>query len=98
MTRPQGFSIIWRNYGHWDIVQSTAGRLFRLRGGPGEWRVYDERQLGRIANIPPFKEQSVAMAFICAELMHELLMVEGQKPYVMESWNVSMKAVTHDRA
>ena len=88
MTRPQGFSVIWRNYGHWDISQRDVGRVFRLRGGPGSWVVFDERQQDRIENIPRFKEQSAAMAFICAELMHELLTVEGQTPHVMESWNV----------
>lgn len=65
--------------------------MFRLRGGPGEWVVFDDRRKNRIENIPPFKEQSAAMAFICAELMHELLTVDGQAPYVMESWNVSQK-------
>lgn len=88
MPMPQGFSVIRRNFGHWDIVRREDGRLFRLRGGPGEWRVFDERK-NRLENIPTFKEQSAAMAFICAELMHELLTVEGQKPYAMESWNVS---------
>ena len=89
MTRPQGFSVIWRNYGHWDILQKDVGHVFRLRGGPGRWIIFDERPLeNRIADIPPFKEQSAAMSYICAELMHELLTVEGQTPHVMESWNV----------
>lgn len=86
----QGFSVIHRNYGHWDIVNNKVGRLFRLRGGPSEWIVFDERE-NRLKDIPPFKEQSAAMSFICAELMHELLTVEGQKPYVMESWNISLQ-------
>ena len=84
----EGFSVIRRNKGHWDIVRRSYGRLFRLRGGPGEWCIFDERE-NRLQNIPAFKEQSAAMSFICAELMHELLTVEGQKPYIMESWNVS---------
>lgn len=85
---PKGFSVIRRNYGHWDIVRSNEGRLFRLRGGPGRWMVIDERQPASFRSVPEFKEQSAAMAFICAELMHELLTVEGQSPHVMEAWNV----------
>lgn len=88
----QGFSVVRRNYGHWDVVSREHGRLFRLRGGPGEWKVFDERP-SRI-EIPRFKDQSAAMAFICSELMQELLTVEGQNPYVMESWNVSHAALT----
>lgn len=86
--KAESFSVIRRNNGHWDIVRGGHGRLFRLRGGPGEWRIFDER-INRLENVPLFKEQSAAMSFICAELMHELLTVEGQKPYVMQSWNVS---------
>lgn len=83
------FSISRRNYGHWDISARDHGRLFRLRGGPGQWDVIDER-VGKGANstMLKFREQSAAMAYICAELMHELLTVEGQTPYVMESWNI----------
>lgn len=84
------FSVYRRNYGHWDISTPDRGRVFRLRGGPGQWDVIDERT-GKGPNStmpPPFKEQSAAMAYICAELMHELLTVEGQNPHVMASWNV----------
>ena len=88
MAEPKGFSVIRRNYGHWDIVRSDVGRLFRLRGGPGDWDVIDERVRGTSKSMN-FKDQSAAMAWICSELMHELLTVEGQKPHVMESWNVS---------
>lgn len=86
----QGFSVIRRNYGHWDIVRQSEGLLFRLRGGPGAWRVLDERGRNPEGNpaLPVFKEQSAAMAFICAELMHELLVAEGQQPHVIEGWNV----------
>jgi hypothetical protein len=86
-----GFTVHRRNFGHWDITNSAQGRLFRLRGGPGQWDVIDERK-GKGQNstmTPPFKEQSAAMSYICAELMHELLTVEGQQPKVMESWNIS---------
>ena len=95
MTATSGFSVMRRNYGHWDI-SSGGRRLFRLRGGPGEWCVLDERPETRSSDRPinavQFRDQAAAMAWICAELMHELLTVEGQKPYVMESWNVSEKA------
>lgn len=89
---PKGFSVIRRNYGHWDIVRQSEGRLFRLRGGPGAWRIFDERKDAhllpvQISNLV-FKEQSAAMAWVCAELMQELLTVDGQEPYVMEAWNV----------
>lgn len=84
-----GFSVYRRNYGHWDISSREHGRLFRLRGGPGQWDVIDERVgKGTRSPLTPFKEQSAAMAYICAELMHELLTVDGQQPYVMESWNI----------
>lgn len=85
-----GFSIFRRGPGHWDVISREHGRLFRLRGGPGQWDVIDERT-GKGANSkmpPPFKEQSAAMSYICAELMHELLTVEGQQPTVMASWNI----------
>ena len=86
------FGIHRRNYGHWDVTCREHGRLFRLRGGPGEWCVIDERERGKSKTID-FKDQSAAMAYVCAELMHELLTVDGQKPYVMESWNVSDIAI-----
>jgi hypothetical protein len=91
-----GFSVYRRNFGHWDISSQEYGRMFRLRGGPGQWDVIDERK-GKGQNStmpPPFKDQSAAMAYICAELMHELLTVEGQEPHVMASWNINF---THAR-
>jgi len=87
----KGFSVVRRNFGHWDIVSREHGRLFRLRGGPGEWCAMDER--AKPYPVTVFKDQSTAMAFICSELMHELLTVDGQQPYVMESWNVSRSAI-----
>ena len=82
------FSIYRRNFGHWDVAVPGNGRMFRLRGGPGEWRVLDERTGKDRGPTLRFKEQSAAMAYICAELMHELLTVEGQTPHIMEAWNV----------
>ncbi|QRM55116.1 hypothetical protein [Sinorhizobium sp. BG8] len=85
-----GFSVYRRNYGHWDISSRDHGRLFRLRGGPSQWDVIDERKgKGANSSMIAFKDQSAAMAYICAELMHELLTVEGQTPHVMESWNIN---------
>jgi len=87
---PENFSVIRRNFGHWDIVQNEKGRVFRLRGGPSQWDVIDERVgKGQNSSMQAFKDQSAAMAYICAELMHELLTVEGQEPHVMESWNIN---------
>lgn len=89
-----GFSICRRNFGHWDVSCREHGRLFRLRGGPGQWDVIDERKgVGRQSGIIAFKDQSAAMAYICAELMHEHLIVEGQAPHVMESWNIKTETV-----
>lgn len=86
------FGVYRRNFGHWDIV-GNEGRLFRLRGGPGEWDVIDERVgKGQNSTLRPFKEQSAAMTYICSELMHELITVDGQKPHIMESWNISFTA------
>ena len=92
----EGFKFARRNLGHWDVV-SAEGRLFRLRGGPGQWDLIDERiGKGQNSTMMAFKEQSAAATYICAELMHELLTVEGQTPAVMESWNIKWTN-DHDR-
>ncbi|KZL25479.1 hypothetical protein PsAD37_02285 [Pseudovibrio sp. Ad37] len=49
------FQVYRRNIGHWD-VSSKDGRLFRLRGGPGEWEIYDERK-GKDRETKAFKDQ-----------------------------------------
>ena len=83
------FSIYRRNFGHWDISARDAGRLFRLRGGPSRWDVIDERNgKGQNSTLIPFKDQSAAMAYICAELMFEPLSVEGMETHEMASWNI----------
>lgn len=79
------FSVNRRNPGHWDIWNMDR-RLFRIRGGPGAYDAMDERQ-------PPFpvttfKTLSSCMQFICDELMHELIIAEGQKFHTIENWNV----------
>lgn len=81
----EGFSVVYRNYGHWDICQS-GGRIFRIRGGPGSYVVLDERD----RNIPKkeFKTVQACMSYICDALMFELIIAEGQKPQMIESWNV----------
>lgn len=52
----EGFSVIRRNNGHWDIVSREHGRMFRLRGGPGEWDVFDERTRDALT-IRPFENR-----------------------------------------
>lgn len=91
-----GFQVIRRNIGHWDIVASGHGRLFRLRGGPGSWWVADERRVEARKNQAHFRDQSAAMSYICSELMHELIVAEGQEPKQIESWNVpGMETPSH---
>ncbi len=64
----KGFSVIYRNYGHWDIC-TNEGRAFRIRGTPGAFKVLDERA----APYPSytFKTMPVCMAFVAEQLMHE---------------------------
>lgn len=81
------FTVVRRNFGHWDFCNDN-GRMFRLRGGPGRWRVSDERTLP----CPPwltFRDQGAAIAWITAELMWEPLTVDGQTAHVMEAWNTN---------
>lgn len=85
-TYPTGFSVRRRNFGHWDI-STSVGRAFRIRGGPGDWIVLDERTLPA-PSAKTFREQSAAMSYICAEMMHELIATEGQKVKRIEDWNV----------
>jgi len=82
------FNVIRRNYGHWDINHHEYGRLFRIRGGPGAYEVMDERnEKYRKGNIK-CKTVSVCMSYICDELMHETLVVDGQDFHSIESWNI----------
>jgi len=82
------FSVIHRNYGHWDIVKSDEGRVFRVRGGPGKYVVIDERNsLERAENIT-LKTVSACMTYICDELMFELITVKGQVSHEIEGWNI----------
>jgi hypothetical protein len=81
----QGFSVSRRNPGHWD-VWTSGGRVFRVRGGPGHYKAMDERE--HPYTVTTFKTMSACMTFICDELMHELIIAEGQEPTKIESWNV----------
>jgi len=58
------FSVGRRNPGHWDIV-TKDGRLFRIRGGPGQYVICDERE-GKGANDTrrEFKTVSGCMGYI----------------------------------
>ena len=83
----EGFSVIYRNYGHWDIA--TAGyRAFCIRGGPGRYYVRDERRGGERRETKNFKTVMACMAYICDELMFELIVAEGQEPQTIQRWNV----------
>ena len=69
------FTVYKRNFGHWDIC-SEEGRLFRIRGTPGDFVAMDER------NKPypvtkGFKTVATCMAFICDELMFEEIVKEN---------------------
>ena len=80
------FGIHRRNFGHWDVCDNN-GRLFRVRGGPGKYLVSDERQ-DKDHSWKEFKTLTACMAFICDDLMFELIIADGQKPAVIENWNV----------
>jgi len=80
------FSVNRRNFGHWDIYDNN-GRIFRIRGGPGKYRAMDERE--KPYPVTEHKTLSSCMQFICEELMHELIIAEGQEPHVIENWNVT---------
>lgn len=82
------FRVINRNYGHWDICGSE-GRLFAIRGGPGKYFIRDEREGGGANSaIKYFSTVLACMTYICDILMFELVIVEGQKPNIIESWNI----------
>jgi hypothetical protein len=88
MTEPTSFSVHRRNFGHWDIC-TLHGRDFAIRGGPGHYVLRDERDVDvRLKNLQPFKTLGACMAFVCDLLMYELIVVEGQTPQKIESWNV----------
>lgn len=67
------FSVVKRNYGHWDFL-GDKGRLFRVRGTPGDWWAMDERAVPY--PVTKFKSFGLCVAFVMNELMHEDLVVE----------------------
>ena len=71
----KSFSVVYRNYGHWDFVNQDHGRLFRLRGSGDEWLAMDERE--RPYPVTKFRTFSLALAFICETLMFEHLVPDG---------------------
>ena len=71
---PQNFSVIRRNYGHWDI-NGDGGRLFRIRGGPGKFLAMDEREHPHPTT--EFKTLTAAMSFITDQLMFEEIVDAG---------------------
>lgn len=83
----ENFSVIRRNYGHWDIM-IDGDRIFRVRGGPGKYSVIDERKQTEKKETPDFKTVGSCMTYICDKLMYELIVAEGQSPSLIEKWNV----------
>jgi hypothetical protein len=86
MNSPTGFTVIYRNPGHWDIAVN-GGRAFRIRGGPGKYLAMDER--ADPFPVTQFRTITACMSFICDALMHELVVAEGQYPVVIAGWNVN---------
>jgi len=91
MDKPMSFTVLRRNYGHWDIC-TIDGRAFAIRGGPGNYFCRDERR-DRDINNKTFNTLAACMAYVCDIFMHELIVAEGQKPHVIESWNVPNQEV-----
>jgi hypothetical protein len=73
----QHFHVIKRNLGHWDFV-SDEGRLFRLRGIPGQWLAFDERE--KPYPSTQFKSFGACAAFIVSELTSESLEQDLESP------------------
>jgi len=71
------FKVVKRNVAHWDFV-GEQGRLFRLRGTPGEWLAMDERE--RPHPVTKFKTFSSALLFITETLMHEDVAQDPKSP------------------
>jgi hypothetical protein len=84
-TKVKDFHVIRRNHGHWDII-ADKGRAFRIRGGPGRYLAMDER--AKPYPVTPFKTIGTCMQYICDEMMFEIIVVNGQEPTTIESWNI----------
>lgn len=83
------FTVLRRNHGHWDIIDAET-RIFRIRGAPGCYVVYDERPPHPKAG-PSHRASTVAacMSYVVDQLMYELVVASGQEPAVIPSWNVA---------
>jgi hypothetical protein len=69
-TTPKGYSVIYRNPGHWDVC-SNGARDFRIRGEPGSVLVSDERP-GHLSKAwMVFRSVQVAMSYIADQYMIE---------------------------
>ena len=80
-----------RNPGHWDICVNERGRVFAIRGGPGDYYVRDERRGEKATNAAfayKFASLPMAVAWAVDILMYELIVAEGQEPTKIEAWNV----------
>ncbi len=82
----QDFKVVYRNYGHWDIWQNNE-RIYRIRGGPGKYWISGEHSR-QDDQDKEFKTVQACMTYITDLLMYELIIAEGQKPIVIEKWNV----------
>jgi len=90
MSEAAGFTVTKRNIGHWDITQYEKGRVSRIRGGPGSYWISDERE-GKGQNsrlLDDFNTVEACMSYICDQLMHEVVVAEGQEVRTIESWNL----------
>lgn len=72
----EGFSVIYRNPGHWDIY-SDRSRSFCIRGDIGRVFVRDERSREVRQETPVFKTVAAAFAYISDVLMFEPLASDG---------------------
>lgn len=89
MSEVNKFTVIKRNYGHWDIWNDKE-RIYRIRGGPGSYTVIPDSSKIEIEKEEPLNFNSVqaCMSYICDKLMYELIIAEGQDFNVIERWNV----------
>lgn len=85
---PTSFIVTRRNFGHWDITIPEYGRAFRIRGGPGKYKVWDERDEQTRKDEMIFLTVGACMSYLCDLLMFELIIVDGQHPAVIEGWNI----------
>ena len=66
-----GFRVIWRNVGHWDIWNKN-GRIARIRGQHGSVYLWFEHDW-KDRECKEFKTVDSCMSYLCSELMFEAL-------------------------